>query len=72
MKSIAGIDLSDVNAVYDGPEGDLWELLMGQQLHIGGLKSSMELAERVGIGADQRGIDLCCCSGAGMREQQCE
>jgi SAM-dependent methyltransferase len=40
---------------------------MGQQLHIGGLKSSMELAERAGVGAGQRGIDLCCCSGAGMR-----
>ena len=45
MKSIAGVGLADVNAVYDGPEGDLWELFMGQQIHIGGFKSSMELAE---------------------------
>jgi ubiquinone/menaquinone biosynthesis C-methylase UbiE len=27
----------------------------------------MELADRAGIGAGQRGVDLCCCNGAGMR-----
>jgi len=67
MKSIDGIGLSDVNAVYDGAEGDLWELIMGQQIHIGGMKSSLDLAERAGIGKGQHGVDLCCCSGAGMR-----
>jgi ubiquinone/menaquinone biosynthesis C-methylase UbiE len=67
MRSIEGIGLRDVNAVYDGAEGDLWELIMGQQIHIGGFKSSMDLAERAGIGAGQRGVDLCCCNGAGMR-----
>ncbi|MDB4433204.1 methyltransferase domain-containing protein [bacterium] len=67
MKSIEGVGLADVNVVYDGPEGDLWELLMGQQIHIGGFKSSMDLAERAGVGAGQRGVDLCCCNGAGMR-----
>jgi ubiquinone/menaquinone biosynthesis C-methylase UbiE len=67
MKRIADIGLSDVNAVYDGFEGDLWELIMGQQIHIGGFKSSMELAERAGIGPGMEGVDLCCCNGAGMR-----
>lgn len=67
MKSTQSIKLADVKAVYGGAEGDLWELLMGEQIHIGGFKSSMELAERAGIGAGQRGVDLCCCSGAGMR-----
>jgi len=67
MKAIESIKLADVKAVYDGPEGNLWELLMGEQIHIGGFKSSMELAERAGIGAGHRGVDLCCCSGAGMR-----
>jgi ubiquinone/menaquinone biosynthesis C-methylase UbiE len=67
MKSIEGVGLNEVKVVYDGAEGDLWELLMGQQIHIGGFKSSMELAERAGIGAGQRGVDLCCCTGAGMR-----
>jgi ubiquinone/menaquinone biosynthesis C-methylase UbiE len=67
MKSTKGIGLKDVNVVYDGPEGDLWELIMGQQIHIGGFKSSMDLAERAGIGPGQRGVDLCCCNGAGAR-----
>jgi SAM-dependent methyltransferase len=67
MKSISQVGLKEVQAVYGGAEGDLWELLMGQQIHIGGLKSSLDLAERAGIAAGQRGVDLCCCNGAGMR-----
>jgi len=67
MKSIENIGLADVQAVYSGPEGDLWELIMGEQIHIGGFQSSMDLAERAGIGAGMKGIDLCCCNGAGMR-----
>jgi SAM-dependent methyltransferase len=67
MKSIEGITLKDVQTVYGGPEGDLWELVMGEQVHIGGFTSSMDLAERAGIKAGDRGVDLCCCSGAGMR-----
>jgi len=67
MKSIPNIGLSDVQAVYGGPEGDLWELVMGQQIHIGGFRSSMDLAEKAGIGSGMAGVDLCCCNGAGMR-----
>jgi len=67
MKSIEGVGLGDVRAVYDGQEGDLWELLMGQQIHVGGFQSSMDLAERAGIGPGQHGVDLCCCNGAGLR-----
>lgn len=66
-KAISGIGLEDVKAVYSGPEGDLWELVMGQQIHIGGFKSSMDLAEKAGIAPGTRGVDLCCCNGAGMR-----
>jgi len=67
MKSIQGIGLSDVQNVYGGPEGDLWELIMGEQIHIGGLQSSSDLAQRAGIAAGSSGVDLCCCNGAGMR-----
>src|SRR6516164_1122660 len=67
MQTLRGIGLSDVQAVYDGPEGDLWELVMGEQIHIGGLSSSMELADRAGIAEGSTGVDLCCCNGAGMR-----
>lgn len=67
MKTIDGIGLKNVQAVYDGPEGDLWELIMGEQIHIGGFSSSMSLAEMAGIRDGQKGVDLCCCNGAGMR-----
>lgn len=67
MKSLPGIQLSDVRGVYSGPEGDLWELVMGEQIHIGGLASSMDLADRAGIEPGMNGVDLCCCTGAGMR-----
>jgi len=67
MKSIKDIELSDVQEVYSGPEGELWELIMGEQIHIGGFVSSTDLAEKARIGSGMEGVDLCCCNGAGMR-----
>lgn len=67
MKQNEEIVLSDVQRVYMGPEGDLWELIMGEQIHIGGFASSMALSRKAGIGENMSGVDLCCCSGAGMR-----
>lgn len=59
--------LNDVKEVYSGAEGRLWELIMGEQIHIGGLVSSRSLAETAGIRPGSSGVDLCCCTGAGMR-----
>jgi SAM-dependent methyltransferase len=67
MKTMDNIGLKEVQAVYSGPEGQLWELIMGEQIHIGGFASSMDLAQRAGIGSGMNGVDLCCCNGAGMR-----
>ena len=67
MKTMDNIGLKEVQAVYGGPEGQLWELIMGEQIHIGGFASSMDLAEKAGIGSNMKGVDLCCCNGAGMR-----
>ncbi len=67
MKATQGIGLTDVQAVYGGPEGRLWELVMGEQIHIGGFASSMDLAEKAAIAPASCGVDLCCCNGAGMR-----
>ncbi len=67
MKSIAGFGLAEVTSFYSGAQGDVLRLLFGQQIHIGGLKASIDLADRAGIGAGLSGIDLCCCNGAGMR-----
>ena len=67
MQRAAQIHLSDVQAVYSDAERQLWELLMGEQIHLGGFQSSMDLAQRAGITAGWQGVDLCCCTGAGMR-----
>jgi SAM-dependent methyltransferase len=67
MRSTAGVQASDIQFVYSGPEGDLWKLVMGEQIHTGGLASSMELAEQARIAAGSCGVDLCCCLGAGMK-----
>ncbi len=67
MRRGSGVQLCDVQAVYSGPEFDLWELLMGQQIHIGGLPSSQQLADKADIRQGTSGVDLCCCTGAGMR-----
>jgi SAM-dependent methyltransferase len=67
MKIAPDQKLANVQAVYSGPEGRLWELIMGEQIHIGGLNSSADLARRAEIQKGMTGIDLCCASGAGMR-----
>lgn len=58
---------SAVQAVYSGPERRLWELLMGEQIHIGGFASSQDLAQRAKVASGLAAVDLCCCSGAGLR-----
>lgn len=67
MKTVSGVGLRDVQDVYRGAEGRLWELAMGQQIHIGGLTSSLDLADAAGIAPGMKGVDFCCCTGAGMR-----
>jgi sarcosine/dimethylglycine N-methyltransferase len=67
LKNNRGVRLSDVQAIYDGGQAHLYELFMGRQIHVGGLESTMDLAERAGIGPGMRGIELCCGSGATMR-----
>jgi len=67
MKKLTGTGLSQVKDVYNGPEGALWELIMGEQIHIGGFSSSMDLAGEAGINPGTNGVDFCCCNGAGMR-----
>ncbi|MBF0330806.1 MAG: methyltransferase domain-containing protein [Candidatus Omnitrophica bacterium] len=67
MRTNAAVGADDVKAVYSGAEGDLWELVMGEQIHIGGLSSSMALCDKAGKLDGLKGVDLCCCSGAGMR-----
>ena len=55
-----------VRDIYDGPEGDLFALVFGEQIHLGGFDASVALADASAIRGG-RGVDLCCCNGAGMR-----
>lgn len=66
MKKI-NVTLQDVSDVYSGPEGRLWELIMGEQIHVGGFASSMALARQAGIKPGQKVLDLCSALGAGLR-----
>lgn len=59
--------LSDVQGVYSGPEGDLWKLIMGEQIHVGGFAQSRILADRAGISKGEKVLDLCSALGAGLR-----
>ena len=67
MRSIEGVETHDVANFYDGEGGSIIELAMGEQAHVGGLDATLELAEAADISAGQRGVDLCCCNGGGMR-----
>lgn len=67
MRTGEGITLREVKEVYNGAEGQLWELVMGEHIHVGGFQSSMDLAKTAGITAGMRGVDLCCCNGGGIR-----
>ncbi len=67
MRTLPSIRKENIKAVYNGAQGRLWELIMGQQIHIGGLASSLDLANKSNIEPGERGVDLCCCNGAGLR-----
>jgi hypothetical protein len=58
MISAPQIHLADVQAVYAWPERQFRQLLMGEQIHIGGLQSSTELAACADLGTREiiRGV----------------
>ncbi len=60
-------NIADVNAVYEGPVGVLWELLMGEQIHVGGEKQTDVLAEKAGIRRDTTILDICSALGGPAR-----
>lgn len=61
-----GMTLANVQEVYSGFEGQLWELIMGEQIHIGGYASSRALGDLAGWKAGDEVVDLCSALGAGM------
>ena len=67
MKSTSTIGLTDVQAVYDGPEGDIGNCLWASRFTSAASNRRWTWPRQAGIGPGMAGIDLCCCSGAGMR-----
>ena len=59
--------IENVKEVYSGAEGKLWELIMGEQIHVGGWGHSTILADAAGIEKGQKVLDICCALGAGLR-----
>jgi len=51
--------IADVNDVYEGPVGVLWEMLMGEQIHVGGERETDILAEKAGVTKEKRVLDVC-------------
>lgn len=59
--------IADVNEIYEGPVGVLWEMLMGEQIHVGGEKETDILANKVGINKDTTVLDVCSALGGPVR-----
>ena len=60
-------NIADVNEIYSGPVGQLWEMLMGEQIHVGGENETQKLAEKAGIAKDQNILDVCSALGGPAR-----
>lgn len=59
--------IADVNDIYSGPVGILWEMLMGEQIHVGGEKETSILAEKAGIKKESTVLDICSALGGPAR-----
>jgi ubiquinone/menaquinone biosynthesis C-methylase UbiE len=61
------ITLGDVVAAYSGPVGVLWEMLMGEEIHLGGWETTEELAVLAGVEKDALILDVCSALGGSAR-----
>jgi len=61
------VGIENVNEVYDGPGGILWEMLMGEQIHVGGAEETDTLAQKAGITANSHVLDVCSALGGPAR-----
>jgi sarcosine/dimethylglycine N-methyltransferase len=63
--------VNDVSEVYAGPGGQLWELLMGEQIHVGGAEQTDILAKKAGIDKAEKNfnlLDICSALGGPARQ----
>jgi ubiquinone/menaquinone biosynthesis C-methylase UbiE len=67
MKKHIDISIAEVSEAYTGPVGELWEMLMGEEIHIGGTMATRELAGMAGIQKDDQVLDICSALGGPAR-----
>lgn len=60
-------ELKDVQEVYEGPVGVLWEMLMGEEIHVGGANDTDALARKAGINRESNVLDICSALGGPAR-----
>ena len=61
------VGIENVNEVYNGPGGILWEMLMGEEIHVGGTKETDILAQKAGIAVETHVLDVCSALGGPAR-----
>lgn len=61
------VGIDSVNEVYDGAGGILWEMLMGEQIHVGGVQETDDLADRAGVNSSTHLLDVCSALGGPAR-----
>ncbi|MBU1941886.1 MAG: methyltransferase domain-containing protein [Candidatus Thermoplasmatota archaeon] len=59
--------IADVNDIYSGPVGVLWEMLMGEQIHVGGEQETRALAKNLPITKNTHILDICSALGGPAR-----
>lgn len=59
--------IADVNEIYEGPVGVLWEILMGEQIHVGGEVQTDIMARKAGVNKDKSLLDVCSALGGPAR-----
>jgi ubiquinone/menaquinone biosynthesis C-methylase UbiE len=61
------VGIENVMEVYAGPGGILWEMLMGEEIHVGGAGETDVLARKAGITASTTVLDVCSALGGPAR-----
>jgi ubiquinone/menaquinone biosynthesis C-methylase UbiE len=59
--------IGDVTEVYEGAGGILWEMIMGEQIHVGGESETDVLAQKAGVNRDSNVLDICSALGGPAR-----
>ncbi|MCX7785740.1 MAG: methyltransferase domain-containing protein [candidate division WOR-3 bacterium] len=67
MTYVKDYTIKDVQDVYDGPGGLLWEAVMGEQIHSGGPEATDILATKLGLQKGMLVCDICSALGAPAR-----